>query len=97
MTKLTDTKRVNQAFINSYNLIISGDSIESYIENIEMNLINLDVIFAHDPTTPLTKLELLLLITYCDDMEDYEKCIKLNKILENEIEGLSNGDQQESD
>ena len=97
MTKLTDTKRVNQAFINSYNLIISGDSIESYIENIEMNLINLDVIFAHDPTTPLTKLELLFLITYFEDMEDYEKCINLNKILENEIEGLSNGDQQESD
>ena len=97
MTKLTDTKRVNQAFINSYNLIISGASIESYIENIEMNLINLDVIFAHDPTTPLTKLELLFLITYFEDMEDYEKCINLNKILENEIEGLSNGDQQESD
>lgn len=97
MTKLTDTKRVNQAFINSYNLIISGDSIKSYIENIEMNLINLDVIFAHDPTTPLTKLELLFLITYFEDMEDYEKCINLNKILENEIEGLSNGDQQESD
>ncbi len=63
MTKLTDTKRVNQAFINSYNLIISGDSIKSYIENIEMNLINLDVIFAHDPNTQLTNLELVFLIT----------------------------------
>jgi len=97
MAKLTDTKRVNQAFVNSYNIIISGETIEEYIENMEVNLINLDVIFAHDPTTPLTKYELLFLLTYFEDMEDYEKCIKLNKILENEIEGLSNGDQQQGD
>ena len=97
MAKLTDTKRVNQAFVNSYNIIISGQTIEEYIENMEVNLINLDVIFAHDPTTPLTKYELLFLLTYFEDMEDYEKCIKLNKILENEIEGLSNGDQQQGD
>ena len=97
MPKLTDTKRVNQAFVNSYNIIISGETIEEYIENMEVNLINLDVIFAHDPTTPITKHELLFLLTYFEDMEDYEKCINLNKILENEIEGLSNGDQQQSD
>ena len=96
MPKLTDTKRVNQAFVNSYNIIISGETIDEYIQNMEVNLINLDVIFAHDPTTPLTKYELLFLLTYFEDMEDYEKCIKLNKILENEIEGLSNGDQQQS-
>ncbi len=97
MTKLIDTKRVNQAFVNSYKIITSGETIEEYIENMEVNLITLDVIFAHDPTTPLTKFELLFLLTYFEDMEDYEKCFNLNKILENEIEGLSSGDQQESD
>jgi hypothetical protein len=97
MAKLTDTKRINQAFVNSYNIIMSGETIDEYIENMEINLINLDVIFAHDPTTPLTKYELLFLLTYFEDMEDYNKCHNLYKILKNEIEGLSSRDQQKSD
>ena len=53
---------------------MSGKTIEDFLEDLGIKLINLDVIFAHDPTTPLTKFELIFLLTYFEDEEDYERC-----------------------
>ena len=89
MRKLSNKQRVNQAFINSYNIIVSGKSLEDFLEDLEIKLINLDIIFAHDPTTPLTKFELIFLLTYFEDEEDYERCAVLDKILRDEIKKVS--------
>ena len=55
----------------------------------EVKFINLDVVFAHDPTTPLTKFELLFILTYFEEVEDYERCANLDKILRNGIKKVS--------
>lgn len=89
MRKLSNKQRVNQAFVNSYNIIVSGKSLEDFLEDLEIKLINLDIIFAHDPTTPLTKFELIFLLTHFEDEEDYERCAVLDKILRDEIKKVS--------
>ena len=89
MKKIDDNKRVNQAFVNSYNIIMSGKTLENYLEDLEIKFINLDVIFAHDPTTPLSKFELLFLLHHFEMEEDYERCANLDKILRNGIKNIS--------
>jgi len=89
MKKIDDSKRINQSFINSYDIIMSGKTIEDFLEDMEVKFINLDVVFAHDPTTPLTKFELLFILTYFEEVEDYERCANLDKILRNGIKKVS--------
>lgn len=83
MKKLTDERRIEEAFVNSYNIIMSGQTVDEYIDDMDLELVNLDVIFAHDPVSDLTKLELLFIITYFEDKEEYEKCSNLNKFIKN--------------
>lgn len=89
MKKIDDSKRINQSFINSYDIIMSGKTIEDFLDDMEVKFINLDVVFAHDPTTPLTKFELLFILTYFEEVEDYERCANLDKILRNGIKKVS--------
>tara|TARA_R100000353_G_scaffold111058_2_gene79678 strand:+ start:2755 stop:3036 length:282 start_codon:yes stop_codon:yes gene_type:complete len=88
MKKISDQQRVKQAFVNSYNIIVSGKDLEEYLDELEVSLINLDIIFAHDPTTKLTKFELLFLLTYFEDEEDYERCAVLDKMLRDGIKNV---------
>jgi|TARA_R100000149_G_C5879613_1_gene144179 hypothetical protein len=88
MKKIYDSKRIYQSFINSYDIIMSGKTLEDFLDDMEINFINLDVVFAHDPTTPLTKFELLFLLTYFEEVEDYERCANLDKMLRNAIKNV---------
>ena len=64
------------------------ETTAEYLDELEVSLINLDIIFAHDPTTKLTKFELLFLLTYFEDEEDYERCAVLDKMLRDGIKNV---------
>lgn len=88
MKKINDHKRINQAFLNSYNLIVSGKTLEDYLGDLEFNLVNLDIVFAHSPENPITKFEINFLLEHFEEQQDYEKCVVLNKILKDGVKNL---------
>jgi len=65
---LSDDEELHMAYLNSYDVIVMGADIKSIIDS--------DIyMFVHDPSYPYEKEDVLLLLKYFEDIEDYERCI----------------------
>jgi hypothetical protein len=73
---MTDREKLHIAMINSYDIIVNNMSPEGII--VEQNGIGL---FAHDFERPLEKYDISSLIDYFVEIEEYERCVKLDCIL----------------
>lgn len=73
---MTDREKLHIAMINSYDIIVNNLSPEGII--VEQNGIGL---FAHDFERPLEKYDISSLIDYFVEIEEYERCVKLDCIL----------------
>ena len=74
--QMTDREKLHVAMINSYDVIVNNLSPEGII--VEQNGIGL---FAHDFDRPLEKYDVSSLIDYFVEIEEYERCVKLDCIL----------------
>ena len=73
---MTDREKLHVAMINSYDIIVNNLSPEGII--VEQNGIGL---FAHDFERPLEKYDISSLIDYFVEIEEYERCVRLDCIL----------------
>lgn len=74
--KMTDAEKLHVAMINSYDIIVNNLPPEGII--VEQNGIGL---FAHDFENPLKIDDVLSIIDYFVEIEEYEKCVKLDCVL----------------
>tara|TARA_R100000278_G_C5471180_1_gene164564 strand:+ start:483 stop:728 length:246 start_codon:yes stop_codon:yes gene_type:complete len=81
MKSLSDPDRIHQAFLNSYKIIVEKKTIEDIIDEIDFGVVNLDILFAHDPEKPNDKLMIKMMLEHFTDLEDYERCSKIQKLL----------------
>lgn len=75
MDELDVIRNFDLAMYNSYYFITNEKELEDMI-------VNNKVFFAHDIDHPPTTKDLEELIKFFEQKDDYEKCIKLNKIKE---------------
>jgi hypothetical protein len=76
-----DPQRLHIAFTNTYKMVVDGMGIEEVLEEMELGVVNVDILFAHDPLYPDDKEMIELMLEYFTDIEDYEKCVKIQKLL----------------
>ncbi len=76
-----DSQRLHIAFTNTYKMLVDGMGIEEVLEEMELGVVNVDILFAHDPLYPDDKEMIELMLEYFTDIEDYEKCVKIQKLL----------------
>jgi hypothetical protein len=76
-----DPQRLHIAFTNTYKMVVDGMGIEEVLEEMELGVVNVDVLFAHDPLYPDDKEMIELMLEYFTDIEVYEKCVKIQKLL----------------
>tara|TARA_R100000951_G_scaffold98158_2_gene88025 strand:+ start:413 stop:655 length:243 start_codon:yes stop_codon:yes gene_type:complete len=76
-----DPQRLHIAFTNTYKMVVDGIGIEEVLEEMELGVVNVDILFAHDPLYPDDKEMIELMLEYFTDIEDYEKCVKIQKLL----------------
>tara|TARA_R110000803_G_scaffold186774_1_gene249171 strand:+ start:245 stop:487 length:243 start_codon:yes stop_codon:yes gene_type:complete len=76
-----DPQRLHVAFSNTYKMVVGGLSIEEVLDELEIGLVNVDILFAHDPLYPDDQEMIELMLEYFTDIEDYEKCLEIKKIL----------------
>ncbi len=76
-----DPQRLHIAFTNTYKMVVDGMGIEEVLEEMDLGVVNVDVLFAHDPLYPDDKEMIELMLEYFTDIEDYEKCVKIQKLL----------------
>ena len=69
---LSDDEELHMAHLNSYDVIVMGADIQT--------IINTDIyMFMHDPSYPHEEEDVLLLLKYFEEIEEYEKCIIIKK------------------
>jgi len=83
-------ERMHEAMHNSYKVIIEDTCPYSLIEN------EGDVVFAHNIENPITLNHLVYMISYWEDLEEYEKCHELKKF-HDEIKRISEKDMRSSE
>jgi hypothetical protein len=76
-----DPQRLHIAFTNTYKMVVDGMGIEEVLEEMDLGVVNVDILFAHDPLYPDDKEMIELMLEYFTDIEDYEKCVKIQKLL----------------
>ena len=76
-----DPQRLHIAFTNTYKMLVDGMEIEEVLEEMDLGVVNVDILFAHDPLYPDDKEMIELMLEYFTDIEDYEKCVEIKKIL----------------
>jgi|TARA_A200000159_G_C7312067_1_gene335065 hypothetical protein len=76
-----DPQRLHIAFTNTYKMLVDGMGIEEVLEEMDLGVVNVDILFAHDPLYPDDKEMIELMLEYFTDIEDYEKCVEIKKIL----------------
>lgn len=76
-----DPQRLHIAFTNTYKMLVEGMGIEEVLEEMDLGVVNVDILFAHDPLYPDDKEMIELMLEYFTDIEDYEKCVEIKKIL----------------
>lgn len=73
---MSDDEKLHVAMINSYDVIVNNMPPEGII--VEQNGIGL---FAHDFERPLEKHDVSSIIDYFIEIEEYERCVRLDCIL----------------
>jgi hypothetical protein len=76
-----DPERLHIAFNNTYKMVVEGWGIEEVLDHLDLGVVNVDILFAHDPIYPDDKEMIELMLEYFTDIEDYEKCAKIQKLL----------------
>jgi len=77
MDELTVIKGLEEAMINSYNIIIGDTTYEEILSNSEGD----GIFFAHNIENEPTQNDIKHIKDYFQDTEDYEKCIELSKLI----------------
>ena len=80
MDEIELLKYMDQAMINSFNMIVENVSIEELMGN----TIEEELVFMHDIVNGNTIEVLIDLREYFSSCKDVEKCIELNKLIEKE-------------
>jgi hypothetical protein len=73
---MSDEEKLHVAMVNSYDVIVNNMPPEGII--VEQNGIGL---FAHDFERPLEKHDVSSIIDYFVEIEEYERCVRLDCIL----------------
>jgi hypothetical protein len=73
---MSDDEKLHVAMVNSYDVIVNNMPPEGII--VEQNGIGL---FAHDFERPLEKHDVSSIIDYFVEIEEYERCVRLDCIL----------------
>ena len=73
---MSDEEKLHVAMVNSYDVIVNNMPPEGII--VEQNGIGL---FAHDFERPLEKHDVSSIIDYFIEIEEYERCVRLDCIL----------------
>jgi hypothetical protein len=76
LDNMTDREKLHVAMINSYDVIVNNLAPEGII--VEQNGVGL---FAHDFERPLEKHDVSSIIDYFVEIEEYERCVRLDCIL----------------
>lgn len=78
MSKIVSNKKlINQAMNNSYNILMGNCELEDVV-------IEGEVWSAHDPSKGLDEVDFEMIIEYFADKDEFEKCIELRKIKDNQ-------------
>tara|TARA_B100001778_G_C18209051_1_gene459168 strand:- start:76 stop:318 length:243 start_codon:yes stop_codon:yes gene_type:complete len=80
MDEMELLKYMDQAMINSFNMIVENVSIEELMGN----TIEEELVFMHDIENGHTIEVLIDLREYFSSCEDFEKCIELTKLIDKE-------------
>ena len=76
-----DPQRLHIAFTNTYKMVVDGMGIEEVLEEMELGVVNVDVLFANVSLYNYEKDMIELMMDYFTDIEDYEKYVKIQKLL----------------
>ncbi len=71
---MTDEEIVHVAMLNSYDVLVKKDDVDLFLETDESY-------FAHDISTLITNDELADMISYWQELEEYERCSELIKLM----------------
>lgn len=71
---MTDEEIVHIAMLNSYDVLVKKDDVNLFLETDESY-------FAHDISTLITNDELADMISYWQELEEYEMCSELIKLM----------------
>ncbi len=71
---MTDEEIVHVAMLNSYDGLVKKDDVDLFLETDESY-------FAHDISTLITNDELADMISYWQELEEYERCSDLIKLM----------------
>ncbi len=77
MDEIEALKQMDNAMNNSYDLLSNNKTIEELL--VMKGISNL--VFAHDIESPPTKTDIENIIQYFKDIEDFEKCVTLTKLI----------------
>jgi hypothetical protein len=77
MDELTAIRGVEEAMFNSYSIIVGDITYEEMLRNSERE----GIFFAHNIENDPTQNEIKHIKNYFEDVEDYEKCIELSKLI----------------
>ncbi len=79
MDDLEALKNLDLAMNNSFNIIVGEDTLENMSDNCEVE----HLVFIHDITSDYSDETISSLLEYFTEKEDYEKCIVLSNINNN--------------
>jgi hypothetical protein len=79
MDDLEALKNLDLAMNNSFNLIVGDETLESISDNCELE----HLVFIHDISSTHSDETISALLHYFTEKEDYEKCIVLSNINNN--------------
>lgn len=65
---LSEDEELHIAHLNSYDIIVMGADVKTILDTDTY-------MFMHDPSYPYEEEDVLLLLKYFEDIEDYERCI----------------------
>ena len=78
MDEIDLIKHMNNAMNNSYEILVNNKTIEELLMFQDIN----NLVFAHDiETNNLSKEDIESIINYFSEMEDFEKCVELSKLI----------------
>lgn len=79
MDDLEALKSIDQAMNNSYDIIVGNKTLEEITDTTDIN----HLVFIHDISSKHSNDTIDTLLEYFKENEDYEKCIKLSEINNN--------------
>ena len=77
MDEITAIQGIDEAMVNSYNVIVGNTTFEEMLHECQGE----GIFFAHNVENEPTTHDIKYVKEYFEKLEDFEKCIELKKIL----------------